>query len=128
MFTKNKITYSEAFKYLRHKERNVVALKIQGINADDYIEVDMDNPLKVSVDKNSGVVKFGTWFVAFPDDLSYGSIKKAIIQLRYSNDDQMALILNKDDSEEDSILYQKMQEWREFASTVARKVTSDLGE
>lgn len=53
----------------------------------------------------------------------YGDYKKAIIQKKYSNDDQIAIMLNKDSGEDIDILsYQKMQEWREWASTVARKI------
>ena len=53
----------------------------------------------------------------------YGDYKKAIIQKKYSNDDQIAIILNKDSGlEEDLFAYQKMQEWREWASIVAKKI------
>ena len=57
----------------------------------------------------------------------YGDYKKAIIQKKYSNDDQIAIILNKDSGlEEDLFAYQKMQEWREWASTVAKKIMEVL--
>lgn len=53
----------------------------------------------------------------------YGDYKKAIIQKKYSNDDQIAIMLNKDSGlEEDLFAYQKMQEWREWASIVAKKI------
>lgn len=53
---------------------------------------------------------------------SYSDIKKYIVHKRYSNDDQIAIMLNKDDSEEDALAYEKMQEWREWASVLARKI------
>jgi hypothetical protein len=31
-------------------------------------------------------------------------------------------MLNKDDSEEDALAYEKMQEWREWSSQVARAI------
>ena len=43
-----------------------------------------------------------------------------MIKLRYSNDDQLALMLNKDNSEEDKMYYDKMQEWREFSGHIAK--------
>jgi hypothetical protein len=53
----------------------------------------------------------------------YGDYKKAIIQKKYSNDDQIAIILNKDSGEEaDLLAYNKMQEWREWASIVANRI------
>jgi hypothetical protein len=56
---------------------------------------------------------------------NYGDYKKAIIQKKYSNDDQIAIMLNKDSGlEEDLFAYQKMQEWREWASIVAKKIVS----
>ena len=58
---------------------------------------------------------------------NYGDYKKAIIQKKYSNDDQIAIMLNKDSGlEEDLFAYQKMQEWREWASTVAKKIMEVL--
>lgn len=58
---------------------------------------------------------------------AYGDYKKAIVQKKYSNDDQIAIILNKDSGEEaDTIAYNKMQEWREWASTVAKKIMEAL--
>ena len=58
---------------------------------------------------------------------AYADYKKAIIQKKYSNDDQIAIILNKDSGEEiDLLAYQKMQEWRDWASLVARKIIEIL--
>ena len=56
---------------------------------------------------------------------TYADYKKAIIQKKYSNDDQIAIILNKDSGDDlDILAYQKMQEWREWASIVAKKIMS----
>ena len=58
---------------------------------------------------------------------AYADYKKAIIQKKYSNDDQIAIMLNKDSGEEiDLLAYQKMQEWRDWASLVARKILEIL--
>lgn len=58
---------------------------------------------------------------------TYADYKKAIIQKKYSNDDQIAIILNKDSGEEiDLLAYQKMQEWRDWASIVAKKILEIL--
>lgn len=53
---------------------------------------------------------------------TYADAKRFIIQKRYSNDDQIAIMLNKDNDEEGAFAFQKMQEWREWASTVAHKI------
>ena len=58
---------------------------------------------------------------------TYADYKKAIIQKKYSNDDQIAIMLNKDSGEEiDLLAYQKMQEWRDWASLVAKKIMEIL--
>lgn len=58
---------------------------------------------------------------------TYADYKKAIIQKKYSNDDQIAIMLNKDSGEEaDLLAYDKMQEWREWASIVAKKILEVL--
>jgi hypothetical protein len=58
---------------------------------------------------------------------TYADYKKAIIRKKYNNDDQIAIILNKDSgSAEDVMAYTKMQEWREWASLVAHKIMTIL--
>lgn len=60
---------------------------------------------------------------------AYADYKKAIIQKKYSNDDQIAIMLNKDSGmSEDLIAYAKMQEWREWASIVAKKIMEILAQ
>lgn len=46
----------------------------------------------------------------FLPQYTYSDYKRDLIKKRYSNDDQIAIILNKDDSEEDAINYNKMLE------------------
>jgi hypothetical protein len=45
--------------------------------------------------------------------LTYEQLKTKYIKKIFSNDDQIALILNKDKSPEDLELFNKMQEWRD---------------
>ena len=53
---------------------------------------------------------------------SYADIKTAIIKLKYSNDDQIALMLNyQDDPEKYYEAYNEMQNWRDKASKLAKK-------
>lgn len=55
---------------------------------------------------------------------NYSDWKTYIIHWRYSNDDQIAILLNKDCSKEDEEKYIKMQEWREYAAKLARKIVN----
>lgn len=121
MFTKGNIVYADAYKYLKHKERSIIALSIQG-SADDFEELPMNNPLDVEV---IGDMVF--WnnrkFATHPQSLTKEGVKTSIIKSRYTNDDQIAIMLNKDISEEDTMYYIKMQEWREFAAFISRNTT-----
>jgi hypothetical protein len=44
----------------------------------------------------------------------------------FPNNDQIAIILNKDDSEEDMLLFNKMQEWRRWSGVVAKQILTVL--
>lgn len=122
MFTKGDMVYADAYKYLRHKNKNIIALSFKG-SADEFEEVEMTLPVEV---KKEGNMLFweGRKFAVIPEKMEYASIKERIIKNRYSNDDQIAIMLNRERSEEDNVLYQKMQEWREFAAEIAKKVQS----
>ena len=61
-----------------------------------------------------------------PETMDYKGIKAAIIKVKYSNDDQIAIILNREDSQEDEARYQEMQRWREFAAGVAKIVVQAI--
>lgn len=58
---------------------------------------------------------------------TYAEWKSAIIKWRYSNDDQIAILLNKDDSSEDTERFNRMQQWREWAAKLA-KIIMDINE
>ena len=63
-----------------------------------------------------------------PRQPSYGYFKSCIIKKRYSNDDQIAILLNKNSSEEDLLKYNKMQEWRDWASILAKAFMDKINE
>lgn len=48
---------------------------------------------------------------------TYEQLKGNMVKRRYSNDDQIAIMLN-----EDADAMQKMQEWRDWSSQVATKI------
>lgn len=121
MFVKGNTVYADAFQYLKHKEKNIIALSIQG-RADEYEELSMNSPLDVIVE--AGRVFFnGRRFLCLPKQLTREAVKTAVIKSRYSNDDQIALMLNKENSPEDGVYYRKMQEWREFAAEIAKFIS-----
>ena len=64
--------------------------------------------------------------IAFaPKKFDYASIKEHIIKSRYTNDEQLAIILNRDKRADGNLKYERMQEWRDFAEEIARLVDED---
>lgn len=124
MFTKGNKVYSDAGKYLISKDKRTIALNIIG-NIDDYVEGEINSPLDIEI-KNGVIYYQNGKLICSPEKIDYVSIKTKMIKLRYSNDDQLALMLNKDNSEEDAALYDKMQEWREWAGRFAKEVMAKL--
>lgn len=126
MFQKGNKVYAEAGNYLRHKTKRMVGLTIVG-NIEDFEEMPLNVPLDIVVDKD--VFYFNNkMFACIPEKMDYAGIKTKIITSRYSNDDQMALILNNGMSEEDTELFNKMQEWRDWAGEIAKIVVTKIKE
>lgn len=63
-----------------------------------------------------------------PNNPTYESLKAKIIKRLFSNDDQIAIILNKGRSAEDDMVFEKMQEWRDWAGVLAKKILAVLEE
>ena len=118
MFTKGNKLYADTYKYLRHKTKNIIALSFVG-SADDFEEVDMELPIHVEIVGNM-LFWQNRKLATSPKNFDYSTIKEHIIKSRYTYDEQIAIMLNKDKSEEDNVLYLKMQSWRDFASEIAK--------
>ena len=115
MYTIKNITYADAGYYLEGKAMGFNAPSSMGPFTER--ELDTDN---LSV--NEDFIRFDTIAWANPGIRSYSDAKKFLVSKRFSNDDQIAIILNKDDSEDDTLVFEKMQEWREWASVMAHKI------
>lgn len=122
MYIIRNIVYADAGYYL--KRGSSIAFQFEF--SDDIIEEEIilddmhiSNSLILYSNDNiaQSVINNGT----------YADYKKALIKKKYSNDDQIAIMLNKDSGEEiDLLAYDKMQEWREWASIVAKRILEIL--
>lgn len=122
MYTIKNKTYADAGYVLKYK--NKVAFSFEDVDEKDVLET------KLNLENMQKIGKF----VAYSDGLKeyisctdYKDWKKQWVNKQFTNDDQIAIILNKDDSEEDLLLFNKMQEWREWSGVVAKKIVSVLG-
>lgn len=113
---KNKI-YADADCVLKYK--NKVAFSFEGVDIKDVLETKIN--LK-NIQKNGNFVIYPCGLKDYISCLDYGDWKAKWVGKLFSNDGQIAIILNKDDSEEDLLLFNKMQEWRKWAGVVAKEV------
>lgn len=119
MYLDKGFIYSDPYKYLVCD--SIVGFSFQeGSNVEEY-DINMDDMQKCGqlVYYNNG--KLAELVLQNAD---YGTYKSSIIKKRYSNDDQIAIMLNRYDSEEDELRYDRMMQWREFAADLAKKITN----
>ena len=116
---KNKV-YSDAGKYILCN--NAIGYEFPAEEEKNCVEFNVDlSDLKKRFSSIYSCTDNKISFCLYDDD-NYDSIKSRLIKLRYSNDDQIALILNKGKSDEDLEYFNKMQEWRTWAGDVAKKL------
>lgn len=116
MFTiKNKV-YSEAGYIL--VKNNIRFYQKEG-NSSEYSE----EPLSLEdLIIDGRLVKYSKIVQNYNPTWTYAQLKTDMIHKRYSNDDQIAIMLNKDNSLEDTLAYDKMQEWRDWSGRVAKAI------
>lgn len=122
MYKKGNVVYADAYKYLVHKSKGIIAFALSG-DESEFEEKEFPTPIKI-IDEGGGFysiqdapkVKF------YFSKNDYATVKTEMIKKRYSNDDQIAIMLNTQLSEEDKVYYNKMQEWREFSGHIAKLI------
>ena len=122
MYKKGNVVYADAYKYLVHKSKGIIAFAQSG-DESEFEEKGFPVPIKI-IDEGSGLYSIqGVPKVKFYFSKSdYATVKTEMIKKRYSNDDQIAIMLNAQLSEEDKMYYDKMQEWREFSGYIAKSI------
>lgn len=115
MFIKGNMIYSEAGYILKCDNKKAFQLPYDA--SKEYIEI----PIDITNTKiESGMINMDGVIFRNNKKYDYGQWKANIIKKRYSNDDQIAIMLNRGD-EESNMIYNKMMQWREYASMLAKK-------
>lgn len=112
MFTHNDSIYADAGKVLVSKNR--IGYKLP-LGTSPVEERDID----ISTLSIKGCLIVGDVQILNHPTFTFDQWKAHIVKWRYTNDDQIAIMLNRDRSPEDALYYNKMQEWREWASALA---------
>ena len=123
MFQSKNIVYADPGKYLigNHK----VGYQFPG-ELSEFEEKDVD--INIVKKGNRYVYNNGLFGVRIAKNASYSDIKAMLVKIRYSNDDQIAIIINRDDSEEDNLKFQQMQEWRIWCTKLAKEIIKVMNE
>lgn len=115
MFIKSNMIYSEAGYILKCNNKKAFQLPYDA--SKEYIEI----PIDITNTKiESGMINMDGVVFRNNKKYDYSQWKANIIKKRYSNDDQIAIMLNRGD-EESNMIYNKMMQWREYASILAKK-------
>lgn len=119
MYIKNNVVYADAGNIL-------VATNAIGYSLTDDIANIQEQPINIQDMKLEGkFLKYSNGLIVQGyKQLDYAGWKAEIIKWRYTIDDQMAIILNKDENPEKLLDFDRMQAWRNWASTLANKILS----
>ena len=109
---RNKV-YAEAGSLLIGKNKRGSDFSEEAIRIDD-----------MTVEGNFLTYSNGKIREIYNPNQTYEQLKAKYIKRLFSNDDQIAIMLNKERSAEDAELYDKMQEYRDWCGVLAKKVTS----
>lgn len=110
--------YADAGFVLKHDNKLAFNFRDIDINSVSEIEVNFNDMFE----KNGKLVYSNGMFKEIKSCANYGDWKSKIVGKQFTINDQIAIMLNKEDSEEDRLLYDKMQEWREWSGKFAKKI------
>lgn len=117
MFIKNNVVYADAGNILISK--NAIGYSL----IDDIANIQEQHINLQDMKLEGEFLKYSDGLVVqWYKNLDYAEWKADIIKWRYTTDDQIAIILNKDESAEKLLEYNRMQEWRDWAGTLADKI------
>lgn len=117
---RNKV-YADGGKILKGSSR--IGYSLDG-ELSDFTEIDITlDDMKIENGRYL-VYSNGLIIERYDPNLTYEQLKSKIVKRLFSNDDQIAIMLNKDESENDLMIYNKMQEYRNWASVLAKKILS----
>lgn len=119
MYERKGTVYADPYKLLKGQS----SVRFQAVGElSDFEEID------APTDDLTVVGGYASWAggncrQAIAPAKGYAHYKERLVKRRYSNDDQLAVILNKEDGEDGRLEYERMQAWREWAADVAKKIT-----
>lgn len=118
MYQIKNVIYADAGFILKYK--NKIAYNFRDVDTKDVSEIAIN--LDDMFLKNNKIMYSNGLLMEIKSCNTYAGWKSKMVNKQFTNDDQIAIILNKEDSEEDRLLYDKMQKWREWSGKFAKKI------
>lgn len=118
MYTIRNYVYADAGRILIGK--NKIGYKFKG-ELDDFTESEI-NIDDMTLESGMFIYNSGRIREISRINLGYAELKAHLVKKMFTNDDQIAIMLNRYDSESDGILYDKMQKYRTWCSRLAKKM------
>lgn len=114
---KNNYVYANPNKYLKYK--NQIGFKFKDVEDSSLVsEYDLD--IHFEIKRN--YLYYGNGFrIDLDDKKDKGDFIKFFIKLLYSNDDQIAIMLNKESGDLEAKSFYHMQKWRIWSKEMAKK-------
>lgn len=113
---------SDPGKYLKCSNGRV-GYKLDYEESLSYEEIELTDAV---IKRPDGSVSYGGVFNFKIADFSKKWLKSYFVKRAFDIDDQMAIMLNKDDSEKDAEVYDFMQSWREWSSRISDLIMEQL--
>lgn len=123
MFIQKNKVYAESGSVLRNKQTGEVCFQGSGV-LEDYEEIVINLS---DIEIHGCICLISNGLIAhWIGSKDFEDLKSEWVKKRYSYDDQIAIMLNRSESESDLLYFNKMQEWRIFASNIARAIQAKI--
>lgn len=128
MYTKNDRIYADAGYYLVCGTSIGRNLLDDGLGDVSEVKIKLDDMKIIQTpDSKMAVCSDGKINFSVPSELTYDSIKKSIINGTFSSDEQVNIILNKDNDEEAKKSYERLLDMIDFAEKVSKLICPMVG-
>lgn len=118
---RNKV-YADAGYFLKGKYRSIIGYCLEG-DLSDFTE-DIISISDMIIKDGFAIYNNGKLREIFSPATTYEEYKARFVKKLFSNDDQIAIMLNKGNSEEDDMLFEKMQQWRDWCGKLAKAIVN----
>lgn len=128
MYTKDKRIYADAGKYLKNGLTVGISMEIEMLDGIEEIDVDLnDLNIRRSGEYTIAVCSGEKVSYLIPSSPTFDSVKKTVLSHRFSEEEQLSIVVNKEFSDEGREDYERLQAWSDFAEKVTKAICPLIG-